>query len=229
MATRSHELNPWTVAELSGALRKTTEALATELVSPFPNAPEWSDFEWGVARAVVSIHGIAGLLLRHLQWSGAPGWREFLAAEVADTSQRYEDARAALVEIDSQARRSGLVLVALKGMALHAMGVYQPGERPMADLDLLVQPAELGPADDLLGKLGFAPTVSSWKHREYARTVTEGRILKIDLHTRLAERLAYRDFELPGEVFPNGTLRAFSNTGLDWYCCATCCCTQPAI
>jgi Uncharacterised nucleotidyltransferase len=203
MASHSHELTHWTVAELSDALRKTTEALAAELDSPTPKAPEWSVFEWGIARAVVTIHGIAGLLLRQLQWGGVPGWREFLAAEVADAGQRYEDARAALVEIDSHSRLSGVAVVALKGMALHAMGLYQPGERPMADLDLLVQPAELGTAADLLEKLGFEAKGSTWKHREYSRIVADGRTLKIDLHTRLAERLAYREFELPGDVFSN--------------------------
>ena len=38
--------------------------------------------------------------------------------------------------------KRGVAAVALKGVALHALGVYQAGERPMADVDLLVRPAD---------------------------------------------------------------------------------------
>lgn len=38
------------------ALRKTTEHLAAELANPTPNAPDWSPFEWRMARAAASAN-----------------------------------------------------------------------------------------------------------------------------------------------------------------------------
>jgi hypothetical protein len=54
-----------------------------------------------------------------------------------------------LERMDTDARRAGLALVALKGAALHARGLYIPGERPMADIDLLVSEQDAGPAATL--------------------------------------------------------------------------------
>jgi hypothetical protein len=50
----------------------------------------------------------------------------------------------------------GVALVALKGAALHAQGIYSAGERPMADLDLLVSEDNMARATELLTELGFS-------------------------------------------------------------------------
>src|ERR1700733_7579504 len=47
---------------LQAMLRKITERFARELADPAPLAPEWSEFEWIVARAVAAMHGISPLL-----------------------------------------------------------------------------------------------------------------------------------------------------------------------
>lgn len=209
MATRSHEQLIPGRAELCAALRRITEALSAELSSPTASAPDWNPFDWGIARAVVAIHGIAGVLLRDLRWPGAPGWREFLEREVSETRTSHARRQHLLQELDLRAKRERISIVALKGCALHALGLYQPGERPMADVDLLVKTAQFDAVSGLLLAMGFEVRGESWKHREFVQVAgpstdnegTAARMLKVDLHSRLAERLAYRDVELPGEPF----------------------------
>ena len=210
MAIHSHEdLIPGR-AELCAALRRITEALSVELSSPTSSTPDWREFDWGIARAVVAIHGIAGILLRDLRWREAPGWREFLEREVSATRDRLAQSQELLQELDVRARRKGIPIIALKGCALHALGLYQPGERPMADVDLLAKPAQFETASSLLLGMGFAAGRQSWKHREFTQATAPmadsadtaaASMLKVDLHSRLAEKLAYRDFELPGDPF----------------------------
>lgn len=43
---------------LQAALRETTERLANELAEPTDTAPDWSGFEWNIARAVAAMHGV---------------------------------------------------------------------------------------------------------------------------------------------------------------------------
>ena len=69
--------------------------------------------------------------------------------------------------IDSRARDAGLAAVALKGAALQAMGLYAAGERPMADIDLLVQSADLAAAARVLTALGYHEVGMTWKHRSF--------------------------------------------------------------
>ena len=56
----SPHLPPMT--SVAAALRATTERLAGELANPGEAPPEWSAFEWRIARAVAVMHGISGLL-----------------------------------------------------------------------------------------------------------------------------------------------------------------------
>lgn len=210
MAIPSHEGLIPRAAELCAALRQRTEELSAELLSATECAPAWSGFEWGIARAVVAIHGIAGILLRDLKWDGVPVWRDFLAREVAATRESHARSVHALQEINAAAVRAGVPILALKGCALHSAGVYLPGERPMADIDLLVRPEHGEIVSGLLENAGFKPGSRSWKHQEYTRdalpTLENTRrvptaMLKIDLHTRLAERIAYREIALPHDPF----------------------------
>ena len=127
---------------LQDALRKTTETLAHELAQPSDSAPEWSDFEWQIARAAAAIHGVSPLLSGALRWQGPAEWRQFLVQQKAQTAARHARIEELLRLIDTSAGAEGVCAVALKGAELHAMGLYAPGERPMADVDLLVRAAD---------------------------------------------------------------------------------------
>src|SRR5258708_30571040 len=85
---------------LEGILRKITEVLAKELACPTQVAPDWSEFEWIVARAVAAMHGVSPLLSRALRWQGPAGWTGFLEDQRAHTAKRH-------VCIDDLLRRVG--------------------------------------------------------------------------------------------------------------------------
>lgn len=140
------------------ALRVTTERLANELARPTRHTPDWSDFEWRIARATAAMHGVSPLLATRLSWRGPEGWQQFLASQRAHTQQRQRRIEELLHSIDAQARKMGLGIVALKGAALHALGLYEAGERPMADLDLLVARQDVTGATSLIEALGFRQT-----------------------------------------------------------------------
>jgi hypothetical protein len=185
---------------LRAALRKATEALMEEIREPTGSPPSWNEFEWGIARSAVAIHGIAGILLPKLRWPEPAHWRNFLSTQVAEIQDRQRQFTAALGEIETIAVNAGVPAMMLKGCALHALGIYQSGERPMADIDLLVKPGDAEAMAGLLERAGFSAVSSTWKHRAFAR-VRGTDSLSLDLHVRLMERLAGRFVELPGLSF----------------------------
>ncbi len=76
---------------LQTTLRRLTETLAIEVARPSATAPDWSDSEWLLARAVAAIHGISPLLSRSLRWRGAvPAGKTFwtISAYIPSTATR---------------------------------------------------------------------------------------------------------------------------------------------
>ena len=126
------------------ALRATTERLAREIVQP--------------VRATTGVERI-----RMGQWLApsapcmdsprcsrtgcvarpASSWSSFLIEQRDHSRAHYERAGEILARIDAAARDAGIRCIALKGSALRALALHQPGERPMGDIDLLVAPRDL--------------------------------------------------------------------------------------
>ncbi|MDB6090772.1 MAG: hypothetical protein JWN85_3556 [Gammaproteobacteria bacterium] len=197
------------------ALRKTTEALARELAQPRGVTPDWSEFEWHAARAAAAIHGVAPLLAASLRWQGPPGWMTFLAEQRATTVSRHRRIDDLAQLIGSRAREAGIAVTALKGAALHASGVYTAGDRPMADLDLLVTEPDLARASKLIEGLQFRETLTFWKNRVFAPNHSRksgglgeqpGNDIKIELHWRIREKLPVRMTDISELVFPRRPL-----------------------
>ena len=206
---------------IQAALRKTTEVLACELAHPSTQAPSWTEVEWRVARAVASLHGVSPLLTRRLRWRGPAGWQDFLADQAAQTRSRALRLQDLLRLLDGKAREAGVPFVSLKGAALHAAGLYQAGERPMADLDLLTSTPHVLPLVQLLESMQFRQSDQSWKHLVFeqrdaptAHSFGEhaGNGLKIDLHTRIAEMVPRRAVDITIQVLPED-----STPGLNAY------------
>ena len=196
---------------LQAALRKTTERLANELARPTSIAPEWSDFEWQMARAVAAIHGVSPLLSGTLRWRGPPEWNDFLVQQKAQTAARHTRIEQLLRLIHASASSENLCLVALKGAELHAMGLYAPGERPMADVDLLVRAMDKERTTRLLESLGFHAYFTSQRHtafkrHDYAVNWALGEHadngLKIELHEHIREALPLDTADVTQWVFP---------------------------
>jgi len=196
---------------LDRTLRKITEVLAKELACPTQVAPNWSELEWLVARAVAAMHGVSPLLSRALRWQGPAGWTGFLEEQRAHTAKRHVRIADLLLRLDQRAREANVAAVALKGVALHAFGVYQAGDRPMADVDLLVRPADALRTATMLESLGYAESFTTWKESVFARVDEQEPALlgehsnngvKIELHVRICERLPLRITDLSEHIFP---------------------------
>jgi hypothetical protein len=112
-------------------------------------------------------------------------------------------------------RTAGVSTIALKGAALHAIGLYTAGERPMADCDLLVRPPDLERAIQTLEGLGFHQTYATWKDRTFepSDAPTPGRLgessdnaIKIELHDRVGDVLPLRPIDISGCLFASDPL-----------------------
>jgi len=201
------------LAVLHGTLRKITERLAGELAQPAGIAPAWSDFEWQLARAVAAMHGVSPLLATQLKWQGPPDWQSFLASQRVHVATRQRRVDELLVQLDACAREKQVALVGLKGTALHGLGLYRAGDRPMADIDLLVHPDQAARASEVLESLGFSdvPASANWKHRIFMPRVRDRpaqlgehaqNYLKFELHERIAEILPLRPLDVTAAIYP---------------------------
>ena len=204
------QLPPYPLVQ--AALRATTERLASEAAVPQQTGPDWTDFEWRTARAVAAMHGISGLLAGRLLWHGPPGWRDFLAEQHEQIAQRQTRLEGLLECIGASFLQLEIPVQALKGAALLARGLYHPGERPMADLDLLVAPRHALRAAAALEQLGLHESHRTLKHRVFEpRHVSrpqpfgEGSAndLKVELHERICEPLPLRLADITPLVLAN--------------------------
>jgi hypothetical protein len=127
------------------------------------------------------------------------------------TEKRHRRIEALAKLIDQHAREAGIPMVALKGAALHEMGIYRAGERPMADLDLLVEEPDMAGATKLLEAQGFDVEISFWRNRVFkapGATVVGGLgehcdyPIKVELHWRIHERLPLELTDISPVVFP---------------------------
>ena len=102
-------------------------------------------------------------------------------------------------------------MTALKGAALHELGLYEAGDRPMADVDLLVRPVDAERTAALLACLGFRQSEESWKERVFtpvddsaAAELGEhtANSLKIEMHDRICEKLPLHVTDVSESIFP---------------------------
>lgn len=201
------------IAKIASALGEVTELLARELALPTDEAPRWNEFEWRIARAVAAMQGVSSLLAVRMRWKEPANWRRFLEAQRSHTLGRHLRIMELLDSIDSKARRSGIALVALKGVALHERGIYKAGERPMADVDLLVRQADLNSMTMLLGECDYDLTFTTWRHRlfesrRHTSYTSDGlgehidNPIKIELHTTVRERLPLSETDITSFLSP---------------------------
>jgi hypothetical protein len=197
--------------KLQAVLAQVTETLAHELAHPTPKAPDWSDFEWNIAKAVAAMHGVSPLLSRSLRWRGPEGWMHFLDEQRNHVTRRHARIEKLLLQIDRRAREADVGIMSLKGVALHALGLYTGGERPMADVDLLVHPRDVARAVRLIESLGYRECRTSFKERAFAplESHSSGALgehsnndISIELHERICERLPFHVTDVTEAVLP---------------------------
>lgn len=202
-----------TIAQISAALRKTTETLAAELAAPTATEPRFTRFEWRIARAVAAMHGVSSLLFARLQWGGPDGWRRFLQEQRLQSAARHEKIKGLVDAIDAQARLFCVPVVVLKGAALHALGLYSRGERPMGDIDLLIRPEDTEATRRLLEVCGYTSSFRSRRHEVFKpraaaapSPATLGEHIdspiKVEVHTRVSEALPFVETNITSCLMP---------------------------
>lgn len=190
------------------ALADITEQLARQLAGVAGDTRCWGELEWRLAPAVAAMHGISGLLAPMIEPHAPASWMGFLEEQRAAIAARQRRIGQLLEAIAAHARTAGIAVLALKGAALCRLGVYEPGERPMADLDLLVRPADSDAAARICALLGYREGGATWKHRSFearggaphALGEQADGALKIDLHTRIVERLPLAELDLTDRI-----------------------------
>ena len=207
----AHPLQP-SFERIDAVLRVTTALLTRELVAASDEPPAWDEVEWGIARAVVTMQGIAPLLAMQSRWSDRPSWHRFLQEQRQHVAARQRRIEALLTSLDVKAQARGVALVPLKGAALHALGLYQAGDRPMADLDLLVSLPDKDAATQLMTDCGFDITFENRRHQLFemrgvrSRSVELGEHadnpIKVELHTAIREHLPVDEVDITDFIFP---------------------------
>lgn len=195
---------------VGGGLRLATETLARELARPGNPMPQWNRLQWQLAAAATAAHGIAPLLSRLSVWPDRD-WSAFLAEQREHVAHRYRRIAALLERIDALAQAAGVAIVPLKGAALHAKGLYLAGDRPMADIDLLVHAEDAAQVGALLQELGYVAEFAQWKHQTFrpaqahsVASLGEHRDtpINIELHLRIQERLPLATVDISERIFP---------------------------
>ena len=195
---------------IRAGLHRTTEAIAAELASPGGATPGWSDLEWRLATAAAAAHVVSPMLWKRSDWTH-PRWRRFLENQHEQVAIRHARIKTLLEQIDTRARAAGLAITPLKGTALHALGVYAPGDRPMADIDLLIHGGDVEAATTLMNEIGYVPSFDHWRHRVFKpASGTPPAVLgehrdtpvNIELHTRIRECLPVSVVDITGRIRP---------------------------
>ncbi len=196
--------------DIRAGLRRTTEAIAAELANPGSGEPAWSEVEWRLAAAAAVVHGVSPLLYKHSGWSH-PRWRRFLGDQHQHVEIRHRRIMALLERIDHLARATGIPLVPLKGSALHALGVYAPGDRPMADIDLLVRERDGEAAARMMHDIGYVLACDQRRQRVFkpAQSMPPDVLgehrdipVNIELQTRICERLPVSVVDITSRIHP---------------------------
>ena len=138
--------------------------LATWLESPDRGdrsvVASWTPDDWATFRRVVTMHGLAPHLARSLPSSALAGIvpdAEFawLTEQEGRNRRRLERMHGELATILAGAATAGIEVMPLKGALLTTTTGAQAATRPMADLDLLVHPADRPGLGTVLAGLGY--------------------------------------------------------------------------
>ena len=154
--------------------------------------------DWPTLVELATHEGTAALLHSHLQRLSLLGRLPSVARQsLTDVARGVWAANAALAchwgEATTALRQAGVATLTLKGMALANTVYADPGLRPMADVDLLVRPADREVALATLRGLGYETPGDAADQlgvsRSFAELAREGS--RIDLHWHAARYLRF--------------------------------------
>ena len=116
--------------------------------------------DWPMLLQQAVLHGVAAFLYPTLAGAETPlpeavrsRWRQHALAAAADTVLREAQTRELLYTL----AEAHICVVPLKGIWLAEHIYAEPDQRTMSDIDILVPPADLARARDVLAGLGYTP------------------------------------------------------------------------
>jgi hypothetical protein len=147
--------------------------------------------DWSAVPQRAEDHRVTPLLYTHLKAARVEAppavWRELQGLYLRQ--RRANEIRtAALRDILSALNTAAIPVVVLKGAALSHFLYPEPALRPHSDLDLLVSPAHLFRAQQVVQSLGFeGPQVTSVTHRHLPplHRLQDGLNVEVEIHQRL--------------------------------------------
>lgn len=156
---------------------------------PLPPSIDWEKF-----LRLVAFHRIEGLANRALRSEDIPTLvREALSAGAVEIAARNLSAIAACRLLLARFSAAQVPLLFVKGLTLGSLAYGNPALKSAIDVDVLIDPSDLGRAANCLRDAGFelvAPqrALTRW-HRSWKESVwREPRLaIQLDLHTRLAD------------------------------------------
>ncbi len=190
---------------IAESLEKVTETLALQLGGGGKLTPDWSEFDWKIAQAAVALHGIGPTLALNLHWHAPPFWKAFLARQRDHNQVRHQRIQALTGSLLDAFKDAGIQVLLLKGAALYRAGCYASGERPMADLDVLVRPEDRSNCAAILSRMQYRLVLSIERHDVYEganagviHTLGEhaDNPIKIEVHSRIAEKLLSQSWDI---------------------------------
>lgn len=180
---------------------------------------QWQAAQWEAARWAIQVHGLAPLLYtclhRSLAWDAlAPSLQHYLAEQQQTNTQRMALMLAELGSVLRAAEAAGIPAVPLKGSIMATQYYPDPALRPMADLDLLVHPADATRMDVLLRDVGYQLDETTDHHRCYVRVETGSRPVftdgehidnprKLELHSSVTEQFGSIGCDMTATIWAN--------------------------
>jgi hypothetical protein len=180
--------------------------------------PNWSDTEWELLKKVARIHGVAAMLHKKIGAERLPEpIQVWLAQQYDFNQQRITRLQSELQTILARFNSAGIPLIPLKGAVLTAVYYQDPGQRPTADLDLLIRPEDLTHSLNLLTQLGYEIEKRNWKHAILSNPANRAVISfevehpdnprRIDLHLACREMFSGPVIDLTAEMWATATER----------------------
>ena len=180
---------------LSAELRLAVECCRFSFQKPL-QAPGTvpQDVDWASFARIVRFHRIEGMAARFVaenETSVPEPIRVGLSEAAAQITRHNLEASAACRKLNRDFEAAGVPLLFLKGLAVGALAYRTPMVKAAVDVDLLIDPMDLGKSVSLLRQLGYAlsapseSALATW-HRWWKESVWTkvSPALQIDLHTR---------------------------------------------
>lgn len=202
---------------------QAVDLLAGWLNTPRGHAPspvDWPDMAWTVILQEAVNHGVH--LLLHEAWcldgpapAGLPAYvGRWLAREATNNKERNRRLLDELAAVLNAAAGARIPVMPFKGAALIGRAGLYPcaAVRPLADLDLLIQPPDLPGMQAVLARLGYTEEPrATWKHRSFIQPGNRAVVSisasdpdnprRIEVHTALAEDFLGLRLDLTGPAW----------------------------